>query len=396
MNRTTRRQFLAHIFRAGAGGAAMALQGGSILSTLMGCASETDRNRLEGGTFLRNIPFVDEGNLPLGTLYGQGLDARKNFDLSTLKENRLVAPKEHFFVRGGTADLPESSQPWRVNLQPGNKPAKPVTVDEIIPESAPMGTCLIECSGNDLYSHFGLMGVAEWSGMPLTDILRKWNFPADSLVKITGFDKYSSTSQHSVLGASWVFTFEQLEKSGAFLANKMNHTAIPAIHGKPIRLIIPGWYACTHFKWLTEIAVVPDSEPATSQMREFATRTHQFGDPELARDFIPVEIDFAAMPIRVEQWRVRGKLVYLVAGVAWGGKKAPKSLLIRFNSKTEYKPIESFHREPDQPWSLWSYVWEAPKPGKYRVRLRIGDRGIRAGRLDLGYYTRRVKITETT
>ena len=119
MNRTTRRQFLAHIFRAGAGGAAMALQGGSILSTLMACAGETDRNRLEGGTFLRNIPFVDEGNLPLGTLYGQGLDARRNFDLSTLKENRLVTPTEHFFVRGGTADLPESSQPWRVNLQPG-------------------------------------------------------------------------------------------------------------------------------------------------------------------------------------------------------------------------------------------------------------------------------------
>jgi DMSO/TMAO reductase YedYZ molybdopterin-dependent catalytic subunit len=374
----------------------MALQGGSMLSTLMSCASETDGNPLEGGTYLRNIPFVDEGSRPLSQLYGQGLDTRRNFDLSTLREDKLINPTEDFFVRGGTADLPESSQPWRVNLKPGNNPTKSVTVDELIPESAPMGAYMVECAGNDLYSHFGLMGVAEWNGFPLADILRKWNFPSDRLIKITGFDKYSVTSQHSTLGASWVFTFEQLEKSGAFLANKMNQAAIPIIHGRPIRLIIPNWFACTHFKWLTEISVVPDAEPATSHMREFATRTHQYSDAKLARDFIPAEIDFTAMPIRVEQWRVRGKIVYVVAGVAWGGEKTPKSLLIRFSSKSDYTPVESFRREPSQPWSLWSYVWQAPKPGKYRIRLRVGDRGIRARRLDLGYYTRRVEITEAT
>jgi hypothetical protein len=34
------------------------------------------------------------------------------------------------------------------------------------------------------------------------------------------------------------------------------------------------------------------------------------------------------------------------------------------------------------------------KPGTYFIRLRLKDRGIRARRLDAGYYTRSVKIAD--
>ena len=50
-----------------------------------------------------------------------------------------------------------------------------------------------------------------------------------------------------------------------------------------------------------------DSEPATSQMIEFASRTHQVGPPSLARDYAPAVIELAAAPIRVEQWEVNRK-----------------------------------------------------------------------------------------
>jgi len=47
---------------------------------------------------------------------------------------------------------------------------------------------------------------------------------------------------------------------------------------------------------------VDDAAESTSQMLEYATRTHQNGSPRLAKDFLPARIDHAAMPIRVEKW----------------------------------------------------------------------------------------------
>jgi DMSO/TMAO reductase YedYZ molybdopterin-dependent catalytic subunit len=92
-----------------------------------------------------------------------------------------------------------------------------------------------------------------------------------------------------------VFSFDDLERSGAFLATHMSGEPLSLDHGAPVRLIVPGWYGCACIKWVNEPRYVGVEEPATSQMTEFASRTHQDGAPELARDFLPAEIDVAAM-----------------------------------------------------------------------------------------------------
>ena len=58
-------------------------------------------------------------------------------------------------------------------------------------------------------------------------------------------------------------------------------------HGAPVRLVVPNWYGCACIKWVTHVEMVPDDEPATTQMREFAARTHQNGVPARARDYQP-------------------------------------------------------------------------------------------------------------
>ncbi len=392
MSKLTRREFLKQVGRAGVGGTAAVLQGGSILSTLVSCQDQGDLDPLKSGTFLRAIPFVDEGNLPFNQLIGEGLDARKFFDLATVKASGQTTPNDLFFVRTGTPDLPKALQPWPVKIAPGQGSAQTVAIDELIPAAAPLGPCLLECAGNDLYSHFGLMGVAEWSGIPLVEILKKYNFPRDGLIKVTGFDKHKKPGLDSVEGASWLFPWSQLEESSAFLATEMNGTPLANDFGSPVRLVVPGMYAAAHLKWISEITFEPENAPSTSQMIEYASKTHQFGEPALAKDYIPPVIDFAALPIRIEQWLVRDKIAYLVAGLAWGGTKAPDPLLIRFKGKTEYVPVKSFQRDPAEPWSLWSHVWQDPQPGKYRIQLQARDRTIPTRRLDVGYYARKVQI----
>ncbi len=52
--------------------------------------------------------------------------------------------------------------------------------------------------------------------------------------------------------------------------------------------------------------------------------------PEKARDYQPAMIDQVALPVRVEAWRLDGKVAYRVVGITWGGTKRTDKLLIRF------------------------------------------------------------------
>jgi len=393
MTNQTRRQFIEQMLKTTAVGTTTFLQGGSILTTLFSCAEQPEGDPLKDGQFVKTIPFVGESDLPVNQLLGDGLNARKYFDLAKVKQTAQTTPNEHFFIRTGHPELPKSLDAWQVTLKPTPGQVQTVSLGELVPEAAAMGLHLAECAGNDRAGHFGLMSVAKWGGFPLSEILKKWNFPKEGFIKISGFDKHSSRPIGSTEGASWIFAYSQLTKAGAFLATQMNGVPLDRDHGLPVRLVVPGWYACTYFKWVSEISVVPETEPATSQMHEFASRTHQVGDPVLAKEFAPANIDFAATPVRIEQWRVGSKRVYLVVGIAWGGEKTPASVLIRFNNKSTYVPVRTFQRNATDPWSVWSHVWTDPQPGKYRIQLRVNDRAVPTRRLDVGYYARRVEIT---
>ena len=105
----------------------------------------------------------------------------------------------------------------------------------------------------------------------------------------------------------------------------MNGEPLPLDHGRPVRLAVPGWYGCAWIKWVNEIRLVGADEPATSQMKEFAGRTHQTARHDLARDYIAPEIETAAVPIRVERRRTAAGIEYRMVGIVWGGRPARRS-----------------------------------------------------------------------
>jgi hypothetical protein len=191
-----------------------------------------------------------------------------------------------------------------------------------------------------------------------------------------------------------MFTLEQLKAAGAFLATEMNGRALLRDHGAPVRLVVPGWYGCTCIKWVNAVTFSDENALATSQMREFAARTHQRGTPKLARDYRPAIIDQAAMPIRVEKWLLRGKIKYRVVGILWGGSRPVKTLEIRFNPEEEYLRVDDFSHTANDPWSFWWHSWAPKAEGTYLIRLRITDPIVETKRLDSGYYVRSVEVKE--
>jgi hypothetical protein len=142
------------------------------------------------------------------------------------------------------------------------------------------------------------------------------------------------------------------------------------------------------------ISLVDDSAELTSQMLEYASRTHQNGSPRLAKDYLAARIDHAAMPIRVEKWLVGDKVRYRVVGLLWGGLQPIKTLGIRFNPEESYVAVDSLPSSQTTPWTLWSHIWSPDTPGTYTIRLAIREPELHPKRLESGYYARSVEITE--
>ena len=180
-----------------------------------------------------------------------------------------------------------------------------------------MGAHLLECSGNNNPANFGLMSVAEWDGVPLLDVVDTLRpSPQATAVMVSGVDP-DQPSATSIPGASWIFPLSTLDSLGAFLAVRVNGEPLPLDHGRPVRLVVPGWYGCSWIKWVAEIRLVDASEPATSQMREFAGRTHQTAVHDLAAAYAPPAIQTAATPIRVEKRQGPDGLEYNIVGIVW-------------------------------------------------------------------------------
>jgi DMSO/TMAO reductase YedYZ molybdopterin-dependent catalytic subunit len=351
----------------------------------------------EGETLLGTLPFVDEGAFPLETTIGAGLGRRRALDLSTLSPEALPVPQERFFIRTGCPDPLPSTAAWKVRVHGLVEKPLDLDVEALRGEADDRGAHVLECAGNSRAAHFGLMSVARWTGVPLERVLGRVRLlPRATQVRVSGFDQHSTLDPGSVPGASWVFGLDQIRKAQAFLATGMNGTALVPDHGHPIRLVVPGWYGCTAIKWVDEIALVDDEAPITDQMREYAGRTHQdFAGLRLAKDFQPATIDPAAAAVRVERRGADGgKISHRIVGLAWGGGRPPRGLMIRFRADAPFAPVEQVGSGDTGPWTFWSHTFRPPAPGRYRIELAIRDPGVRTRRLDMGYYAREVEIAK--
>ncbi|MEZ5293974.1 MAG: molybdopterin-dependent oxidoreductase [Vicinamibacterales bacterium] len=349
-----------------------------------------------GGELIRTLPLYGPGaqEAPLGTMVGgQGLDARLFTDLSALDAGRMVTPTHDVFVRtAAPPGLSTDAAGWRLSLGHSAAASAGPTAAGIAERASAMGAHLIECAGNSNPQNFGLMSAVDWHGLPLTAVLQSVRPPKDAwAVLVSGVDHPGQQSARSQPGASWIFPLDTLESLGPFLAVAMNGEPLTAHHGAPVRLVVPGWYGCSWIKWVNEIRWVPRDAPATSQMLEFAGRTHQDGRPALARDFLPPEIDTAAMPIRVEQRRVDGRLEYRIVGIVWGGHAPVDRLVIRFGPRDAGTPVRVCSTTA-RTWTLWTHRWRPSEPGYYDISLKVADPAVRTRRLDLSFYIRRVRI----
>lgn len=350
------------------------------------------------GTLLGTVPLSRTGapTQPFGVKVGRSLDARLVTDLSTLDSDHLITTAALAFIRTEAPVAAIHEKKWSVKVSGLTGDGYSLSVADLTQRARTMGAHLLECSGNNNPANFGLMSVCAWDGVLLTDVLSRLPRSAGATsVVVSGVDHAAGSSVDSVAGASWVFPLASIDRLGAFLGARMNSEPLSPDHGAPIRLVVPGWYGCTWIKWVNDIRLAGGDEPATSQMKEFAGRTHQIARLDLARDYTPADIQTAATAVRVEKRHTERGLEYRVVGIVWGGEKPVDRLAIRFNAEDPWTPFAICPPPTtSRTWSLWDYRWKPSRPGVYDISLSVPDRSIPQRRLDAGYYMRQVRIDE--
>ncbi len=350
---------------------------------------------LAGGTFVRSLEFLGITR-DLDQNLNRELDGRRYVDLTNVDPTGDgVLSNEDFYIRTMASEVLPPAEGWTVTISGLVDSELELTIDALVKRSTDQGLKTLECSGNGGGGGFGLLSTAQWGGVPLMELLEEAGIdPAATAVRVTGFDTYESPSNFSTPGAEWVFPLDQITEYGGFLATQMNGEPLPLHHGRPVRLYMPRWYGCTNIKWVQTIELVDDSVESTSQMREFAGRTHQPGVPEFARDFIPATQDQAAMPIRVEQWEVDGEVVHRIVGVCWGGYEITTALGIRVDEGPREDVTVCTGQTDNDYWGFWEHIWRPSRPGFYDIALEVTDSSIRTRRLDTGFYTRTVEVVD--
>ena len=329
-------------------------------------------------------------------LGGPGLDARLVTDLSTLAPDRLITPNRLAFIRTESPPAAAHHDPWTIRASGLIADSRTLTIDDLTHRARSMGPHLLECSGNNNPANFGLMSVSDWDGALLSDVVSRLRpSAAATSVLVGGMDHEGQRSADSIGGASWVFPLASLDRLGAFLAIRMNGEPLSPDHGAPVRLVVPEWDGCAWIKWVNDVRLTAPDEPATSQMKEFADRTHQAGRPDLAKDYTPAGIQTAATPIRVEKRRGPAGIEYRIVGIVWGGDRPVDRLAIRFRADDAWTPFSicpapKTHRM----WSLWEYRWKPAAAGVYEIALSVPDPSVLQRRLETGYYMRQVRVEE--
>ncbi|PYV65576.1 MAG: hypothetical protein DMG97_31915, partial [Acidobacteria bacterium] len=136
--------------------------------------------------------------MALDTIIGAGLDARLFSDLSRLSPEQLVTPTEKFYTRTCASESLDGGKPWTIKV--GGLVQEPLnlTSEDLEKGAKPMGMHLMECSGNTRATRFGLLSVADWIGVPISDLLATQIKPRMDRVMVSGFDEYPMKSATSI------------------------------------------------------------------------------------------------------------------------------------------------------------------------------------------------------
>jgi sulfite oxidase len=297
--------------------------------------------------------------------------------------NEWLTPVDSFFVRQHLPRPTVDEAGYKLFLT--GRVAKEMNVALSQLRQLPQYTipAVLECTGNGR-SFFsprvpgvqwgrGAIGNAEWTGPRLADVLKLAGADLNAAyVTANGADNGMVKTPDFIRS----LPMRKALHPATLLALKMNGEPIPAIHGFPLRLIVPGWDGTSWVKWVNYLSIdqTPNSGFYMNPAYRFPKHPGAPGSPVDPSDLEVIE----AMPVKSYiTGHSDGDKVPLRAvtlrGIAWAGDDRIAKVEVSTDSGLTWQPAQLSGKDLPFTWRLWALPWRPARAGYYTVLSRATD-----------------------
>lgn len=259
----------------------------------------------------------------------------------------LVTPTEEFYRIDTALLVPRPNiSTWRLRLTGMVERPFELTYDELLAMPLHEQYVTIACVSNEVGGH--LVGNALWRGVRLKELLARAGVdPAATQIVGRSVDGFT-------VGFPTVWALDDAREP--LVAVGMNGEPLPADHGFPARLIVPGLYGyVSATKWLTEIEL--------TTLDAFDAYWVPLGWAKEAPILTQSRIDTPRSNVAAG--------VVPVAGVAWAPDRGISAVEVRVDGGA-WQTAELSTAISDATWVQWVYRWDATR-GDHRIEVRATD-----------------------
>jgi DMSO/TMAO reductase YedYZ molybdopterin-dependent catalytic subunit len=294
----------------------------------------------------------------------------------------VVMPSARFYVRNHFETPTLDATTWRLAIDGLVERPLQLSLRDLQNMRSRTLVVTLECAGNgrSMFEprvdgeqwNLGAVSTAEWTGVPLVDVLDRAGPTPDACEVIF---RGADTGAVAAEGSPDIIRFERslsvadARGSEALLAYAMNGEPLPIEHGYPLRLIVPSWYAVASVKWLTEVSVVAAPFEGFFQVDRYVYEWERDGTIEREPVRWQQVRSIITEPTGADE-RAAGELI--IRGVAWSGA-AP---IARVDVAIGDGPWQQAQLVGDRQRHRWQW-WELPAvlegTGSVTIRARATD-----------------------
>jgi DMSO/TMAO reductase YedYZ molybdopterin-dependent catalytic subunit len=292
----------------------------------------------------------------------------------------VVMPNAHFYVRNHFQIPKLDPLVWRLDV--GGLVERPLSLSlhdlknmrsqtQIVTlECAGNGRSLLDASIEGEKWELGAVSTAEWTGVPLAEVLERVGIKAGAReVLFRGVDRGTLPGGTEPIHFERSLTLSDAQSSEVLLAYAMNGEPLPIQHGYPLRVVVPGWYAVTSVKWLTEIKVIDKRFTGHYQADVYHYEWKRGG--QIVREPVTLQRVRSLITEPGANFDVeRGELA--IRGVAWSGA-APIAGVEVSIANGPWEQARLVGERSKHSWQWWELISRFDGPGTTKIRARAHD-----------------------
>lgn len=291
-----------------------------------------------------------------------------------------VTPTSKFFRRNHFP-IPElDASTWRLGVGGLVRRRLSLSRAELVNRDQASTAAVLECAGNgrQLFRPatggepwgLGAVGNAHWTGVPLAGVLDAAGpLPEATEVVFRGADHGQVNGFPQAIAFERSLSIADAMQSGALLAFAMNGEPLPARHGYPVRLLVPGKYAVASVKWLTGVTLT--DKPFTG----FFQATHYVFEWQRAGRLVREPVGSPRVRALITDPATGGEVAdgdITVRGVAWSGA-APVARVEVSVAGGDWRPARLAGGAGPRGWQRWELPVQLDTPGQTSIRARATD-----------------------